>query len=147
MAERGELTGLRLVAIGAVYCAVGLVIPVLAGDASGRTLFLWRLSAFVICGIVFAAHIGYERLRLGRTLRSTARRAAAAVAIGAFGLALAANVHELGSATGYRPRMLVALVAWPLVTGAPALVVAAVAVAGLGLFHRGGSTRSGDSAV
>ncbi len=37
-----------------------------------------------------------------------------AVAFGAFALALMANVHDLGSSAGYRPRMLIALVAWPL---------------------------------
>ena len=63
--------------------------------------------------------------------------ARAAVAFGAFALALAANIHDLGSASGYRPRMLIALVAWPLLTGVPAFIVALVVAAGLGLKRRG----------
>lgn len=51
-------------------------------------------------------------------------------------LALAANIHELGSASGYRPRMVIALVAWPIITGVPAFIAALVAAAGLGLVKR-----------
>ena len=57
--------------------------------------------------------------------------ASAAVALGAFALALAANIHDLGSASGYRPRMLIALVAWPLLTAVPAFIVALVLAAGI----------------
>jgi hypothetical protein len=58
------------------------------------------------------------------------------VALGAFGLALAGNIHDLWSISGYRPRMLIALVAWPVLTGVPAFIVALIAAAGLGLVRR-----------
>lgn len=61
------------------------------------------------------------------------------VALGAFALALMANFHDLGSATVYRPRMLVALVAWPLLTGVPAFGVALVVAFGLGMTQRNNS--------
>jgi hypothetical protein len=57
----------------------------------------------------------------------------AAVALGALGLALAANIHELGSDSGYRLGMLIALIAWPLLTAVPAFVLALVVAAGLGV--------------
>jgi hypothetical protein len=82
---------------------------------------------------VFMVHLAHEHVRLGSTVRRTAARGAVAVAFGAFALALAANVHDLGSASGYRPRMLVALVAWPLLTAVPAFVGALVVAAVLGI--------------
>jgi hypothetical protein len=58
-----------------------------------------------------------------------------AVALGAFALAVGANVHALR--TGSRHGLLIpALVLWPLLTGIPAYVVALVAVAGLALRRR-----------
>jgi hypothetical protein len=78
----------------------------------------------VACAAGYAAHIGYEHFRLNTSPRVTALHAAMAVALGAFLLAVAANIHDLGSASGYRPRMLIALVAWPLLTGVPAFLFA-----------------------
>jgi hypothetical protein len=93
--------------------------------------FFWRLSAFIISALVFAAHMAYEHFRLRNTTRLTAWHTSVAVAFGAFALALVANIHDLGSASGYRPRMLIALVAWPLLTAVPAFIVALVLAAGL----------------
>src|SRR2546422_8055795 len=110
----------------------------LAGAAASNPMrSFWRLSAFVISAVVFAAHIAYEYFRLRNTARRTAWHASGAVAFGAFALALAANIHDLGSASGYRPRMLIALVAWPLLTAVPAFIVALVVAAGLGVKRRG----------
>lgn len=120
--------------VGLVYLAVAMVTGSLAAAAaSDRMRLIWRWSAFAASGVVFAAHIAYERLRLERGARTTAWHTAAAVAVGGFTLALAANLHDLGSAAGYRPRMLVALVAWPLVTAVPAFVVALAAAAWPGM--------------
>ncbi len=120
--------------VGALYLAVGAASIALAGAAASNQMrSFWRLSAFVISGAVFAAHIAYEHFRLRNTARPTAWHASVAVAFGAFALALAANIHDLGSASGYRPRMLIALVAWPLLTAVPAFVVALVVAAGLGV--------------
>jgi hypothetical protein len=82
---------------------------------------------------VFAAHIAHEHFRIHNPPRQTALRTSGAVALGTFVLAIAANLHDLGSPTGYRPRMLIALVAWPLLTAVPAFLVALVVTAGLGL--------------
>jgi hypothetical protein len=124
--------------VGLLYLAVGLASSALAAAAASNPMqSFWRLSAFVVSGVVFAAHIAHEHFRLRNTARPVAWHTSVAVAIGGFALALAANIHDLGSATGYRPRMLIALVAWPLLTAVPAFVVALVAAAGLGLKRPG----------
>jgi hypothetical protein len=114
------------------YLVIGLVSGALAGSAaSTRIRDLWRQGAFVASAIVFAAHIWFGHFRLRRVPRDTAWHAGLAVALGGLGLALAANIHDLQAATGYRPRMLIALVAWPLLTCVPAFLVVRVAAAGL----------------
>ncbi len=104
---------------GVVYFVIGRVFA-LPSDHVRE----WRLAAWVVCGAVFAAHLAYEHFQLRNTARPTAWHASVGVAFGAFALALAANIHDLGSATGYRPRMLIAVVAWPLLTAVPAFLVA-----------------------
>ena len=126
-----------VILLGGLYLAIGIASAALAGAAASNQLrSFWRLSAFVISAVVFAAHIAYEHFRLRNTARPTAWHASLAVAFGAFALALAANIHDLGSAPGYRHRMLIALVAWPALTAIPAFVVALVLAAILGLRRR-----------
>jgi hypothetical protein len=130
--------GLRLALVGLLYVVTSLASAALAGSAaSDQMQFFWRISAFVVGGVVLIAHIAYEQFRLRNRARQTAWHAAAAAALGGFGIALAANIHDLASAAGYRPRLLIALVAWPLLTGVPAFVVALVVAAALGLKRRG----------
>ena len=125
--------------VGVFYLAVGIASAALAGAAASNQIrSSWRMSAFVISGVVFAAHIAYGHFRLRHTARPTAWHASVAVAFGAFALALVANIHDLGSASGYRPRMLIALVAWPLLTAVPAFIVALV-VAAVMQFNTSGS--------
>ena len=119
-----------VILVGVIYFVVGITFAALAGAAASTQLrFIWRLVAFIISGVAFAAHIAYEHFRLRNTVRPMAWHTAAAVALGAFALALVANIHDLGSASGYRPRMLIALVAWPLLTAVPAFLVALVIAA------------------
>jgi hypothetical protein len=128
-----------MILVGVLYLAVGLGSIALAGAAASKQMqSFWRLSAFGICGVVFAAHICYEHFRLRNTARPTAWHTSMAVALGAFALALMANIHDLGSASGYRPKMLIALVAWPLLTAVPAFIVALVLAAGLAMKRPGG---------
>ena len=119
-----------------IYLAVGITSATLAGAAASNQMrFVWRLSAFIVSAVVFVAHIAYEQFRVRRA-PATAWHTSVAVAVGAFALALAANIHDLGSASGYRPRMLIALVAWPLLSAVPASIVALVVAAGLGVKQR-----------
>src|SRR3989442_14391874 len=97
----------------------------------------WRLLAFLVSGVVFAIHIRYEHIRLGRSPRITASHAALAVALGAFLLAVAATVHAV-MVPSHAPywRHLLALVAWALLTASPVFGVAHVCAAGLGPWRR-----------
>ena len=139
MDDSGRQRWLRtVILVGVLYFAVGIATAALAGAAaSDQMRFFWRLSAFVISAAIFAAHIAYEHFRLGKKARPTAWHASVAVAFGAFALALMANIHDLGSASGYRPRMLIALVGWPLLTAVPAFIVALGVAAGLGMKRPG----------
>jgi hypothetical protein len=107
--------------IGVVYFLIG------RGSTLPDNQGLWRLAAWLASAAVAATHVGYELFRLNNSARATAMHASVAVAFGAFALAVAANIHDLGSASGYRPRMLVALVAWPVLTAVPAFIVALAA--------------------
>jgi hypothetical protein len=97
---------------------------------------LWRLAAWVASAAVAAAQIWYEQYRAGSSPRPTALRAAGAVALGAFGLALAANIHWLFATTRGQHSPLLALVAWPVITALAAFPVALAAAAVLARLSR-----------
>ena len=125
---------LPVVLAGVAYTVIGVLFPVL--ETSPASVEYLRWAAWVASAAVGAAHIGYEHFRLHNPPRQAALHAAAGVALGAFGLALAANLHELASATAFRPRMLVALAAWPLLTAVPAFLLALVVATGLGFSRK-----------
>lgn len=59
--------------VGVMYLALGITSGALAGAVAAEQMrFFWRLSAFVISAVVFAAHISYEHFRLRNTARLTA---------------------------------------------------------------------------
>jgi len=129
---RSWVRALLLVAVA--YAAIGIVFARLAVDANH--VRVWRLAAWLVSAVVAAAHIWYEQYRLGSAPRPTALHAAGAVALGAFGLALAANVHWLFAGThGQRPPLL-ALPVWPVVTALPAFLAALAIAAVLARFRR-----------
>ena len=105
-----------------VYLVVGVAFP--NPPAPGATQFAWRLAAWLTCVVAFATHIAFECFRLRSSTRRTAFHAAVAVALGAFGLAVAANIHAVRAGEG-SPRLLVlALMIWPIMTGVTAFVAA-----------------------
>lgn len=119
----------RALLIGAGYAIVGVLFGTFGSSfVSSRS---WRLAAWMICGAMYAAHIGYDRFRLGASPPATALHAAVAAGAGGFGLAVAATVHSLLSAAPDRRLRLftLALVVWPIVTGVPAYLVALAASA------------------
>jgi len=61
----------------------------------------------------------------------TALHASLAVAVGAFALAVAANLHARWVASSNQRSLVFALAVWPAVTAVPAFVVALAAAAGL----------------
>lgn len=122
---------------GVLYLVAGLLFAALAGSAGSNDVRVaWRLAAWVTSAAAFAAHIGYEHVRLRDSPRTTAWHAAAAVALGAFGLAVAANIHAQQVASSHRGRLIIALAAWPALTAVPAFVAALVVAAVLARARR-----------
>lgn len=131
---------------GACYVVAGLVFGALAGRTDTHQMrLIWRWAAWLISVLAFAAHIAYEQHRRRSTPATTALHASLATAVGAFGLAVAANVHAL-AVSSHRPSHTVALLLWPLLTAIPAWVVALVGAAGLSMLRHGGQRQDpGDS--
>jgi hypothetical protein len=84
----------------------------------------WRLAAWGVSAIGYAAHIAYERFRLQNSPGSAALHIAFAVGLGAFGLAVGANIHSLsiGSTSQHRQLLLLSLGIWPIMTALPAFL-------------------------
>ena len=116
-----------VILFGVVYLLVGVGFP--NPSVSNKTQFMWRLAAWLTCAVAFAIHIWFEHFRFWNSARRTALHASLAVALGAFGLAAAANLHALRTGTGNQRLLHLALVLWPIITGAPAFVVALIAAA------------------
>jgi hypothetical protein len=109
-----------VIVIGVLYCVIGIVFALPSNQVG-----IWRLAAWVVSAALYAAHIAYEHFRLRNSSRSTALHVAVAVAIGGFGLAVAAIIHSLFAPPNYtRWRFVLALVAWPIITALPAFIVA-----------------------
>lgn len=115
--RRGWLT--VAFAVGAAYFVVGWGVGTLAG---GRTS---RLTAWVICGVIFVAQIAYERTRLRSSSSTTSLHAACAAAVGGFLLAVAATINK-SLHGGADARYLLALVIWPLIVAVPAFPAALI---------------------
>jgi hypothetical protein len=107
--------------LGIGYALVGIVFAVPATH-----VHTWRLAAWVVSATGYAAHIAYERFRLQNSPGSAALHVALAVALGAFGLAVGANIHSLsaGSTNQHRQLLLLSLAIWPVITALPAFLVA-----------------------
>jgi hypothetical protein len=114
-------SSLAVILIGLFYALVGIVFAWPVEHARA-----WRLAAWVVSAVAYAAHIGYEHFRLHHRPPRAALHVALAVALGAFGLAVGANLHSLSvpSTAGHRRLLLIALAAWPAITAVPAFLVA-----------------------
>src|SRR3989442_14982863 len=122
--------------VGVAYVVMGIVFGALAASADPNHVRLWRLAAWGASAAVAAAQIGYEHYRLGSSPPPTALHAAGAVALRAFGLAVAANIHSLFAPTPHQHLPLLALVALPVITALPAFIVALAVAAALARFSR-----------
>lgn len=113
----------RAFVYGAIYLAIGLVFAALAGHAAAPGRQAWRVGAYIISAIGFGTHIQFERVSAGRSIFGAALHAAFAVAVGAFGLAVMANIHAYNAGV-LRSRLLRAsIILWPLITAIPAFLV------------------------
>ena len=125
---------------GVLYLVAGVTFGGLAGRASSSQMRVtWRLLAWLISAAAFAAQIAYEHFRVRSSRVGTALHASLAAALGAFGLAVAANIHAHTSGSSHpRSFALLTLVAWPALIAVPAFAVALGAAALLALRRRGG---------
>jgi hypothetical protein len=122
MGESARQSWVRPVALlGVWYALVGIVFAVPATHVQASRLAAWVLSA-----VAYAAHIAYERFRLHNSPSSSALHVAFGVALGAFGLAVGANIHSLSTGSGHQHRqlLLLSLGIWPIITAVPAFLVA-----------------------
>jgi len=123
-----------VVLLGAVYFVFGIAFAAFASwSQSSSTRETWNRLGFLASAVAFALHIGYEHFRLRNSPLITASHVSFAVALGAFALALSANVHGYRVGTSNQRLLAFALVAWPAITAIPAFVVALFAAAGLAL--------------
>src|SRR2546421_12845036 len=118
------------------YGVMGIAFAALDRSGDADQVHPWRLAAWAASAAVAAAHIGYEQYRLASSPRPAALHAAGAVALGAFGLALAANIHWLVAETHGRPAPLLALPLWPVITAIPAFLLALAGAAVLARLSR-----------
>jgi hypothetical protein len=125
-------TSLRIAVGGLAYFVIGYGSTLFDQPFSGRVHF-WRLAAWVASAGVYAAHLTYEHFHLRNSPTTTAIHVGLAVAIGGFLLAVAATTHA-AMVSEHAPftRFLVALIAWPLITGGPAFLVTLVITGVLG---------------
>ena len=103
---------------GLAYVAIGRFFP---NPATNQ--FWWRLGAWVLSAIVFAFHFAIE-YRRGAPAWRVARNAAIGTAIGGFGLAAWAMVFNATRGTADARTWGLALVLWPIITGAPGFILA-----------------------
>ena len=123
--------------LAALYFVFGVGFALLARwSASDAGRVTWNRLGFLISALAFAFHIAYEHLRRRSSPLTTAWHVSIAVALGAFALAVKANVHGYTSGSAKTRLLAFALVAWPLITGVPAFVVALVTEVILGLRRR-----------
>jgi hypothetical protein len=115
-----------------VYFVFGIAFAAFAGWSGSNSMRVtWNRLGFLASAIAFALHIGYEHFRLLHSALMTAWHVSMAVALGAFALAVNANVHGLWVGSGNQRLLAFALIAWPAITAVPAFVVALAAAAGL----------------
>ena len=110
----------------AVFLGIGYAVVGIAFAVPTTHVKAWRLAAWAVSAIGYAAHIAYERFRLKNSPGLAALHIAFAVGLGGFGLAVGANIHSLsaGSTTQHRQLLHLALGIWPVITALPAFLVA-----------------------
>jgi hypothetical protein len=113
-----------LVVASAGYVLAGTGTAVLAGSASSpAAVKAWRLCAWLLSLVVFGFHFAGERRCRTRPV-SGAMYLASAVALGAVGVAALGPLRAHWSEPARLRLALLSIVAWPLLTGVPAFVVA-----------------------
>lgn len=122
------------VVLGAVYFVLGMAFAAFASWAASDSMRMtWNRLGFLISAVAFAFHICYEHFRYRSSPLITASHVSIAVALGAFALAVNANLHGYRVGSSNKRLLAFALVAWPAITAVPAFAVALLAAVGLSL--------------
>jgi uncharacterized protein (DUF486 family) len=109
---------------GLLYFVVGILFALLANSSASIIIRnIWRWAAFLVSGIIFLLNIIYEHYRLHNPSLSTAIHVSLGIALGAFGLAAAANLQDLWSGSENHSSIALALILWPILTAIPAFLV------------------------
>ena len=111
----------------AAYIFAGTGFALVAGSAtSTATVKAWRLGSWLLSILVFGCHFAVERHWRTRPV-SSASILACAVAVGACGVAALGPLRvHWGEPARWR-LVLLSVVAWPLMTGVPAFLLALTA--------------------
>jgi hypothetical protein len=109
---------------GVLYFVVGFCLGTFAGSASSdQSRFGWRLAAWLVSLGIYLGHICYEYFKLKNTPLISSLHLGGGVALGGFLIAISAIVHALSTGSGNLGLLLLALLAFPLVTALPAFVI------------------------
>lgn len=108
---------LTAILAGAAYFVVGRAFAWPTTHAQA-----WRLAAWIVSGAIFSAHIAYEQFIRHRSPRAVALHTAAAVALGAFALAVAGAMYSIARGASPLSSWLLAFVLWPAFTAVPAFL-------------------------
>jgi hypothetical protein len=127
---------LTAILAGAAYFVVGRVFAWPTTHAQA-----WRFAAWIVSGAIFAAHIAYEQFTRHRPPRAVALHTAAAVALGAFALAVAGAMYSIARGASPLSSWLLAFVLWPAFTALPAFLVALTVSSTLARIQRSRSTQ------
>jgi uncharacterized protein (DUF486 family) len=123
--------------IGAIYCIDGIIFGKFAGWSKSHTMvFIWRLAAWLTCALLFAGHIWYEYFRYSNSPSKTALYTSSAAAVGAFGLAVAANIHAQFVTSANQILLALSLILWPILTALPAYIFVFVITSIIQHFHK-----------
>ena len=114
--SRGHAWARTAILAGVLYFLIGRLFALPTDHVRA-----WRWAAWLVSAVVYAVHIRHEARR--NRAGVAAWHVAAAVGLGAFGLAVAGMMH----AAVIRPRWFFALVLWPAFTATPAFVGALLA--------------------
>jgi len=113
---------------GILYVVVGIGFAELANSSSsGQLRFAWRLAAWVVSGVVFAANITYEHFQLHTSIPRTALHVSSAVTVGTFVLSVVAIARSQVAIAGNQRFLVLSLLLWSALIFVPVYVVALVA--------------------